>query len=82
MTAITKTITDPALGERALAVHPPLTPGGDTADFDAQGWGRHTRYVAGRSVTDRALQTDQRHVEGTLRPRDSGSLPAWSWGSR
>jgi hypothetical protein len=66
MTAITKTIMDPALGERALAVHPPLVPGGDTADFDAQGWGRRTRYVAGRSVTDRALQTDQRHVEGHL----------------
>jgi hypothetical protein len=66
MTAITKTIPDPALGERALAVHPPLAPGGDTADFDAQGWGRHTRYVAGRSVTDRALQTDQRHAEGHI----------------
>jgi len=57
---------DPALGERALAVHPPIAPGGDAADFDAQGWGRRTRYVAGRSVTDRALQTDQRHVEGHI----------------
>lgn len=66
MTSITKTVTDPALGERALAVHPPITPGGDTADFDAQGWGRRTRYVAGRSVTDRALQTDQRNVEGHI----------------
>lgn len=66
MTSITKTITDPALGERALAVYPPIGPGGDTADFDAQGWGRRTRYVAGRSVTDRALQADQRHSEGHI----------------
>lgn len=66
MTSITKTIMDPTLGERALAVSPPITPGGDMADFDAQGWGRRTRYVAGRSVTDRALQTDQRHVEGHI----------------
>lgn len=64
MTSITKTIPDPALGERALAVHPTITPGGDAADFEAQAWGRRTRYVTGRSVTDLALQVDQRNVEG------------------
>lgn len=66
MTSITKPIPDPALGERALAVQPRLAPGGDAADFAAQGWGRRTRYVAGRSVTDRALVTDQRNVEGHI----------------
>lgn len=66
MTSITKTIAHPALGERALAVHPTITPGGDAADFAAQGWGRRTRYVAGRSVTDRAFQTDQRHTGGHM----------------
>lgn len=66
MTSIIKTIPDPILGERALTVHPPISPGGDDADFEAQGWGRRTRYVPGRSVTERALQTDQRHVAGHI----------------
>lgn len=66
MTSITKSIQSPVKGERALHVHPPISPGGDQSAFDQQGWRRRTRYVAGRSVTDGALKTDQAYVDGYL----------------
>jgi hypothetical protein len=66
VTSITKSIERPVVGERALAVHPRISPGGDEAAFEAQGWRRRTRYVPGRSITDRALQTDQGYIGGQL----------------
>ncbi len=66
MTVIIKGIEDPQFGERALAIHPAISPGADAAERDAQAWRRRSRYFSGRSVTDRALNADQRHVQGAL----------------
>lgn len=66
MTVIIKAIDDPLFGERALQIHPSISPGADAAEREAQGWRRRSRYFSGRSLSDRALRTDQDHVQGAV----------------